>query len=318
MRRARTRRPLARAVVLCASAVLALSGCGEDDAAGTDAAPSGLPASPATAANQVVDPAAPPPTINALDIDPESGEFLLTTNRGFFRIGRDDGEVTQVRATVRAGETTGAVGTSLELAALGGDRLVGSGHPDTAGALPEFLGAMASDDGGRTWRVLSRLGEADLHKIVLKHDRMYAFDAVSGALLVSRNRGRTFSEQFTPSGVPIADLEVDPANPRRIVAAGDAEMYRSANGGAAWKLLGGASGARLAWPARDALYRALKDGSVQVSGDGGSSWKTVGRIDGEPYRLKAVSRDELYLVIGDGTILHTRDGAKTWEAAFTP
>lgn len=249
MRRARPRRRLALAAAVIA--VFALGGCGEDDAARTDAPPSGLlsaPATPAAEANAVVDPAAPPPTINALDIDPESGEFLLTTNRGFFRIGRDDGEVTQVRATVRSGANSAAVGTSL----------------------------------------------------------------------VSRNRGRTFSEQLTPSGVPIADLEVDPANPRRIVAASDAEMYRSAIGGAAWKLLGGASGARLAWPARDALYRALKDGAAQVSADGGSSWKTAGRIDGEPYRVKAVSRDELYLVIGDGTILHTRDGAKTWEPAFTP
>lgn len=195
---------------------------------------------------------------------------------------------------------------------------MGSGHPDAAGTLPEFLGAMASDDGGRTWRVLSRLGEADLHKIVLKHNRMYAFDAVSGALLVSRNRGRTFSEQFTPNGVPIADFEVDPANPRRIVAASDAELYRSADGGAAWERIGGGSGSRFAWPARDALYRALKDGAVQRSADAGTSWQTVGRVDGEPYRLKAVSRDELYLVIGDGTILHTRDGAKTWEAVFTP
>ena len=133
MRRARTIRRLALAAAVLA--VLALGGCGEDDAARTDAPPaSGLPSAPATPANRVVDPAAPPPTINALDIDPDSDEFLLTTNRGFFRIGRDDGKVTQVRGTVSAGETTGAVGTSLELAALGGDRLVGSGHPDTAGA----------------------------------------------------------------------------------------------------------------------------------------------------------------------------------------
>ena len=26
--------------------------------------------------------------------------------------------------------------------------------------------------------MISRLGDADLHKIVLKHDRLYAFDAV--------------------------------------------------------------------------------------------------------------------------------------------
>ena len=57
---------------------------------------------------------------------------------------------------------------------------------------------------------------------------------------------------------------------------------------------------------------------MQRSSDGGTSWTTVGRIDGEPYRLKAVSRDELYVVIGDGTILHTRDGGRSWEEAFSP
>ena len=46
--------------------------------------------------------------------------------------------------------------------------------------------------------------------------------------------------------------------------------------------------------------------------------ETVGRVDGEPFRMKAVSRDELYLVIGDGTILHTRDGGRSWEVAFRP
>ncbi|HEV2774465.1 MAG TPA: hypothetical protein VGV90_02640 [Solirubrobacteraceae bacterium] len=300
----RRRRTLAGGVL----AAVAMGGCGDGGGAGGGASPS----------TRLVDPAAPPPRVNTLEIDPATSDFLLTTNRGFFRIGRESGQVTPVRATVRAGAKTALVGASLELAAEGGGRLFGSGHPDEAGTLPEFLGVMASTDGGRTWRVLARLGRADLHRIVLKHDRLYAFDAVIGALLVSRDAGRTFAEQFTPGGVPIVDFEVDPGDPRRIVAASDTELYRSGNGGAAWQRLGGSSGSRLAWPARDALYRALKDGAVQRSADGGTSWETAGRIDGEPYRLKAVSREELYLVIGDGTILHTRDGAKTWEVAFTP
>lgn len=314
MTRARLRRHLAPAAAVLA--VLAPTACGDEGGPGAE--PSGLPAAPATSANRVVDPAAPPPLVNALDVDPAADEFLLTTNRGFFRIGRRSGRVTQVRSTVRSGTKTADVGTSLELAVSGRGRLVGSGHPDKPGTLPEFLGAMASDDGGRSWRVLSRLGAADLHKIVVKHDRMYGWDAVSGALLVSRNGGRTFDERFTPTGVTITDFEVDPSDPRRIVAASDNELFRSADGGAAWERIGRGSGIRLAWPARDALYRALKDGSVQRSSDGGTAWATTGRIDGEPFRLKAVSREELYLARGDGTILHTSDGAKSWDEAFRP
>ncbi len=296
-------------LVLVLVLAFALAGCGEGDGSRAGGAPS----------TRLVDPAKPPPLVNALDIDPATRAFLLTTNRGFFRIARESGRVTQVRGTVRAGARSAPVGAFLEVAVAGPGRLVGSGHPDRKGAIPEFLGVIESADGGRTWRVLSRLGRSDLHTIVFKHGRMYATDAVTGALLVSRDGGRTFSEQFTPNGVPIDGFEVDPGDPRRIVAASDVELFRSDDGGAAWQRIGRGSGIRLAWPARDALYRALKDGSVQVSADAGTSWRaTGGRVGGEPYRFKAVSRDELYLALGDGTIVHTRDGARTWEEALRP
>ena len=298
------------ALALALAPVFGLAGCGAGDNSGAGGAPS----------SRLVDPAKPPPLVNSLDIDSATQEFLLTTNRGFFRIERESGRVTRVRGTVRVGARSAAVGTFLQIAVTGPGRLLGSGHPDRTGTLPEYLGSMASSDGGRTWRVLSRLGRADLHKIVLRHDRTYAFDAVIGALLVSRDGGRTFSEQFTPSGAAIGDFEVDPGDPRRIVAASDVELYRSADGGAAWERIGRGSGIRLAWPARDALYRALKDGSVQVSADGGASWQATGggRVGGEPYRFKAISREELYLALGDGTILRTRDGGRTWAEAFRP
>jgi len=296
-----------RALAAGALAAVALTGCGQGDDAG------------GAASDRLVDPAKPPPLVNALDLDPATDEFLLTTNRGFFRIGRTSGEVTKVRATVQVGGRPVPVGAFLEVAVAGPGRLVGSGHPDReGGGVPQYLGVIASADGGVTWRVVSRLGRADLHTIVLEHGRMYATDAVTGTLLVSRDGGRTFTEQYTPNGVPIDGFEVDPGDPRRIVAASDTELYRSANGGAAWERIGQGSGIRLAWPAGDALYRALKDGSVQRSSDGGTSWSTTGRVDGEPYRFKALSRDELYLALGDGAILHTRDGARTWNVAFRP
>ena len=285
-----------------------IAGCGDSQGDRAGGPPS----------SRLVDLTKPAPLVNALDIDPTTGDFLLTTNRGFYRIDPGTSRVTKVNATVDARGESSALGTFLEIAVAPSGRLVGSGHPDRQGSLPSVLGLMESGDGGRSWRVVSRLGAADLHKIVFKHDRMYAIDAVAGALLQSRDAGKTFGEQFTPVGVPINDFEVDPANPGRIVAASESALYRSDNAGRTWKLLANNFGIRLAWPAPDSLYRALKDGAVQRSADGGATWQSSGRVGGEPYEFKAVSRHELYLALSDGTILRTQDRGQTWRESFRP
>lgn len=137
------------------------------------------------------------------------------------------------------------------------------------------------------------------------------------ALLVSRDGGRTFTEEFTPRGL-IIDFEVDPADPRHVVASNADELFRSRDTGASWRPIDRRPGIRLVWPAHDKLYRALKDGTVQTSADGGETWKPAGSVNGEPYKFKAVGADELYLALSDGTIMHTTDGARTWKAAFRP
>ena len=165
----------------------------------------------------------------------------------------------------------------------------------------------APTDGGRTWNVVSRLGDADLHKIVFKHDRLYAWDAVLSALIVSEDGGRSFAEHFTPRGL-IIDFEVDPERPRAhrgrhrrsalpLRGRGRELAPDPAGRGRAAGLAGG-----------DRLYAATRDGRVQVSSDGGDSFEDVGRVDGEPYVFQTVSGDELYMALSDGTILHTEDG----------
>jgi len=299
----------ARAAMPAAVAALALATTG----CGTAATPDrGAPRS-----DRLVDFTKKPPYVNALDIDPQTKDFLLTTNRGFFRIEPASGNVRRIRGTISAQGKRSTVGTFLEILVSGRRRLIGSGHPDQQGTLPSFLGFIRSDDAGRTWTVVSRLGDADLHKIVLAHGRMYAFDAVLSALLISRDGGRTFTENFTPRGL-IIDFEVDPADPRRVVAANATELFRSLDAGASWRPLDRREGIRLAWPAADALYRALKDGTVQRSADGGETWQAASAVDGEPYRFRSITRDELYLALGDGTILHTTDAASTWKAVFRP
>jgi hypothetical protein len=266
--------------------------------------------------DRLVDFSKRPPFVNSLERDDETGEFLLTTNRGFFRVDPEDDSVTRVRATIESGGNRSTLGTFLELNLDPEGELVGSGHPDQR-TLPQYLGYLRSDDGGRKWHSVSRLGDADLHKIVFKHDRLYAWDAVLSALIVSEDGGRSFTERFTPRGL-IIDFEVDPEDPAHVLAATDGVLFRSEDEGESWRPLARSEGSRLAWPEPDRLYLANKNGTVSRSEDGGDSFDEVGRVDGEPYVIDAVSGNELYVALSDGTILRSEDGGANWEEEFRP
>jgi hypothetical protein len=290
--------------------VLALTACG-----GADPEPATAPAKPPS--DRLVDLSKKPPLVNTLDIDPASKDFLLTTNRGFFRISSDGKRVTPVKGSIQDAGKTATVGTFLELRASGPNRLLGSGHPDKLGTLPNFLGLIRSDDGGRTWEAVARMADADLHKIILRHDRLYAFDAVLSAMLISPDGGKTFREAFTPRGL-IIDFEVDPADPDRIVASTEDEVFRTEDGGESWRPLAPEDAARFAWPDAKALYRATKDGTFSVSTDGGTRWEDVGQVGGEPYEIHAMGPRAAFVALSDGSIIETQDGGATWRDRFRP
>jgi hypothetical protein len=292
-----------RALWLAVAAACCVAGCGDS-------------AESAGRSDRLVDFSKRPPFVNSLERDEGTGEFMLTTNRGFFRIDPETDEVRRVRGTIEAGGERATVGTFLELNLDPDGELVGSGHPDQR-TLPQYLGYLRSDDGGRRWRVVSRLGDADLHKIVFKHDRLYAWDAVLSALIVSEDGGRSFLEHFTPRGL-IIDFEIDPEDPAHVLAATDDVLFRSEDEGESWRPLLRSEGSRLAWPEPDRLYLASKDGVVSRSEDGGDTFDEVGRVDGEPYVIDPVSGNELYMALSDGTILHTEDEGSSWEEVFRP
>jgi photosystem II stability/assembly factor-like uncharacterized protein len=290
---------------LPALALVALAGCGGGSAASPKA----------SSAASIVDPKGSSPLVNSLEVEPGSGNLLVTTNRGFFRIKGGDAE--QIKGVATAKGRSVPVGTFLEVLPTGPKTLLGSGHPDRKGTLPEFLGVMRSDDGGRSWSVIARLGEADLHRMVMKGSKLYAFDAVLGAVLVSSDGGRTFAQHIAPPE-PMVELEIDPGDASHMLIASEQTTFRSQDGGDKWRPLARAPGTRYAWPAPDALYRADGAGTIAVSTDGGDGWRPVGRVDGEPARLKALDAQHLYLVLKSGAILESRDGAKTWKPVYEP
>jgi hypothetical protein len=286
---------------------LALVACGETTGAST------------LRSTALVDRAQRPPLVNGLHVDPQDGSFLLTTNRGYFRVRADGRGYRKLRSTVAAAGSTASVGTFLEVLPLGDGVLLGSGHPDDRRSqLPQFLGVMRSADRGRTWKIIAREGMADLHVMRQAGRRVYGFDAVLGAMLVSDDGGRTWAEHAAPRGQLMADFVVDPADASYLLASTEDSLYRSADSGRTWRPLAPARTARLAWPTAGRVLRADKSGTVYESGDRGDSWTRIGDVGSEVWKLAAVDERTLYAAIGDGSIRGSRDGGRTWSVIFTP
>ena len=298
------RRGLGTAALLAA---VLLAGCGVQTAEG--------PAAAATRSDRLVDFSKKPPYVNALDLDPEDGSLLLTTNKGFWRIDPKADKVERVRGTARPAEVLAGRDVPRDQGRRPGPlRGLRPSRHEGAAQLPGLHGVRRR---GQDVEGAVAPRRADLHKIVLLHGKLYAFDAVLGAMLISGDGGRTFTEQFTPRGL-IIDFEVDPQDPDRILASTDQELFRSTNGGKGWRGVAPGEGIRLAWPAPDALYRAEKDGTVQRSRDGGGKWEPSGKVPGEPYKFKALGPEALLLALSDGTVMETKDGGRTWTETFRP
>ena len=96
-------------------------------------------------------------------------------------------------------------------------KLLASGHPQE-GALPETLGLVRSEDHGATWTPVSGLGKYDWHVLERSRGTLAGVPAERAELYVSTNGGAAFERSGVAPAVP-DDLAIDPADPRRWVAA---------------------------------------------------------------------------------------------------
>ena len=279
---------------------LTIAGCGGED--GGDA--------PGGGKNPLVDEAGEPPYVNALEVEPASGDILMATNTGLYRIPKAGDRPERMTSTYTSDTQPFPVGAEITFAAVGPRQLIGSGHPDDDAKQPEFLGVIRSEDSGKTWRSISGLGELDLHAVRSRKKRLLGFDA-GGLLLVSQDEGNTFDER-APPGTGL-DLAVSPTDPERLVATTDVQVYRSKDGGKTWRSVDSAEFARLAWATDGKLYRADRSGQVKVSTDEGQTFTDGGNVGGEPWALTAVDDGSVLCALKDGTVMVSRDGGKSWQ-----
>jgi Sortilin, neurotensin receptor 3, len=278
--------------IVAAGLLLWQSGDGDDTFSGVPAADPG------------------PVHVHGLGVNPADGALFIATHTGMYRV--EEGERKAERVGGRYQDTMG-------FTIVGPNRFLGSGHPDLNEAreknLPSLLGLIESTDSGESWNPISLLGEADFHVLRFAGKRVYGYDASNDRLLVSADRGRTWTELERPG--PLIDLAIDPNDPRRIVATTEEGLFHSRDGGRSWSRVGEAVGL-LAWPSRDRLYLVAGGGLMFTSNDGGRRLRHLGGVGGQPAALLAQSADELYVALHDGTIKRSTDGGANWAVRSTP
>jgi photosystem II stability/assembly factor-like uncharacterized protein len=198
---------------------------------------------------------------------------------------------------------------------VGPDRFLGSGHPPPGTTASPHLGLIDSSDAGESWKPVSLQGEADFHVLRSAHERVYAYNGLSGLLMLSEDGGGTWTQGRPPD--PIIDLAVDPSNKERFIVATERGLVETDDDGESWRSLTKTVGL-LAWPNPRELYLVDANGAALVSSDGGDSWRPRGELGGLPVAFSGTSAGALYAALEDGTVVESTDAGVSWELRSAP
>jgi hypothetical protein len=208
-----------------------------------------------------------PGHVHALGLNPGDRSLFIATHNGLYRLPPEAERAERV--SDRRQDTMG-------FTVLGPDHFLGSGHPDLRDDLPPLLGLIESRDGGETWTSISLLGRADFHVLRVHGRRVVGYDATSGRVMISDNRGQGWRSRSSPE--PLVDLVVDPTSAGVFLAAGASRLFVSRDAGRTWRQREQGTGL-LAWPRRDRIYLLDGGGRIWLSRDGGARWQHRGRSE---------------------------------------
>jgi hypothetical protein len=283
-------------------AVVALAGCGGEDAGGDGGGGAQL-------AVPWVDPDGEPPYIGSLSVNPADSALFMATNTGLFRVHEGTAEPERISGRLSTPEGDGEISEALVTRFTGPDELLASGHPAAGQALPPVLGLVRSDDAGKTWTPVSQLGQADFHTLDVSQGTLVAALYGQAQVLVSTDEGRTWETKTAP--MPLVDLAVDPGDPKRWIATSERGIFVTTDGGQTWRQHDATPNVRIDWPEGGDVHRIDPGGPLKTSPDGGESWEDAGDTGGEPQAL-LVDGETVYVALFDGTLKVSEDGGATF------
>jgi len=298
--------------------VVALAGCGGEQPAETPA-PTTAPTEAASTAPQP-EPSTQTggtatPAINSITVDPDDGTLMIGSGPALYRLAPGASAPEELTGQLTTPQGEAPVSGNLVVRFAGPRDLLASGHPEGGSSLPENLGLIRSRDHGDTWESVAGLGEGDYHELEVVGDLIIAVNAESPDIQVSRDGGQSW-ESKTPPAPPI-DVVVDPGDPQRWAVSTEEGTFSSSDGGGSWRPRDPSFGARLIWPAPDALYSIDRNGKVRVSPDAGRSWRDRGDVGGLPSEVAAGRKNELLAAVVGGKVRRSTDGGDRWETLTT-
>jgi len=237
--------------------------------------------------------------VHGLGVNPADDSLLIATHTGLFSAGKDSPQAPRVGTSDRD-----VMGFSV----VGPDHFVGSGHPGSESDLPGNLGLIESRDGGRTWKPVSLLGEADFHVLRASGKHVYGFDGAGGRFMASTDLGRAWQER--DGAPPPFDLAIDPTDPKRVLASTEDGLQESRDEGRTWRQVSDQI-ALLGWASAERLFLLDQDGQVLLSRDGGRTAEAQGRVDGEPVSFMA-DDSGIYVALADGRVMRSTDDGRTF------
>lgn len=234
--------------------------------------------------------------IHGLGIDPADDTLYVATHFGLFHV-KDDQEPSRVADRYQ---------DTMAFTVVGPGNFLGSGHPDLREDLPSHLGLIESTDAGRTWKPVALQGEADFHILEPAGDVLYAYDATSGRLLRTEDRG-TFEAVLT---APLLSLAATETQDQLIATTDQAQLITINPETGETRKLGGPTTTYLDTAPDGTLAGIAPDGTVRISTDDGQSWREAGSIDGQPAAF-TISEQGWYAAT-ETTVFRSTDAGATW------